>query len=376
MPNIPYITNISNISNINSMSFLGGIPEVISTASFFIEINESYFDPNVKSVELTDIPVVIDLKRLNLTSSTYDSFWNILDGGGHIKTYDSNGTTELARDERIYDTGSNEVLLVVKKTSLTGSSKQIKIEADSTFTTNYSDTDTYGAYNVYTNGYLGVYYFDEEVSGFVKNRAADNNHLTASNLTFGVAGPVGRGVALNGSNSSAYHQSGHTLNPSNLSIVAAVKVDTHDTGTEQDIIVRSSDTNNTGNFVLEFNLNPVGGYRDIVCYINGTTISWDNDTLQEYAPGTWGGFALQHTGSGGGESAFYYHNNSGATTVVVGATATTTSEPIYVWGRSSGADVTLGTGSMVRISETYQNDDYVYFEQNNIVNHDLVISVV
>lgn len=107
------------------------------------------------AADATDFVVYVDLSDLP------SDFWDtVANGGGDIRCYKSDGTTELAREVVSCNTTGDTGELHIKYTgTLSGSSNTtIQIHADGT-SSDYAVTATYGRNNVWTN-YVAVLHGD------------------------------------------------------------------------------------------------------------------------------------------------------------------------------------------------------------------------
>lgn len=97
--------------------------------------------------DLTDFPVYVDLADMPST------FWStVANGGGDIRVFKSDGTTELAREIVSCDTGTETGEMHFKFSgTLSGSvDTEVQIHADGV-SSDYAVTDTYGRNNVWTD---------------------------------------------------------------------------------------------------------------------------------------------------------------------------------------------------------------------------------
>src|SRR6185503_6949856 len=146
---------------------------------------------------LTDFPVYVDLSDMPA------GFWSAVNSDcGDIRVTESDGTTEVPREVAACNTGGDTGELYFKAPALSSSS-------DSTFYIYYGDSGasdyatsaTYGAQNVWTNGYKSVYHFEQDPSGTVLDSTANHFDLAGSNMDSSneVAGAVaGNGYSFNG----------------------------------------------------------------------------------------------------------------------------------------------------------------------------------
>jgi hypothetical protein len=135
--------------------------------------------------DLTDFPVYVDLADLP------NSFWNVVaNGGGDIRVFKADGTTELAREVVTCNTGTKTGELHFKFSgTLSGSTDTIvQIHADGT-SSDYAVTDTYGRNNVWTEVQF-VYHLQSNGN----NSTSASGNGTVANVTFesGQVGDAGR----------------------------------------------------------------------------------------------------------------------------------------------------------------------------------------
>lgn len=108
--------------------------------------------------DLTDFPVYVRL------SDMPDEFWNtVTNGGGDIRCYKADGTTELAREVVFCDTTSKKGELHIKADLSSTIDTVIIIDADG-LRSDYAATDTFGSKAVWSNGYLSVFHLQEAVN--------------------------------------------------------------------------------------------------------------------------------------------------------------------------------------------------------------------
>jgi hypothetical protein len=126
--------------------------------------------------DLTDYVVYVNLANLP------SSFWNVvLDGGGDIRCYKSDGVTELAREivSCVQSSDTGEMYIKYAGTLSNTSDTVIQIHADGS-SSEPSPSATYGKYNVWTN-----YKFVSHGGGTTDSKA-------------GVAGTASGGVSAGG----------------------------------------------------------------------------------------------------------------------------------------------------------------------------------
>jgi len=142
--------------------------------------------------DLTDFVVYINLADLPA------DFWNtVANGGGDIRVYKSDGTTELAREVKSCDTSTDTGDLYLKFTGTLSSTVDtlIQIHADGS-SGDYAVTDTYGRNAVWSN-YKAVYHLAD-----VNDATVNANTLTNNNTVPFTADLVGKGADYGSSNTN------------------------------------------------------------------------------------------------------------------------------------------------------------------------------
>lgn len=117
------------------------------------------FDVTVNSAKVpatvSDFPVLIDLADMPA------AFWaEVTSGGGDIRCYESDGTTELPREVVYCNTSSETGELWVKADLSSSSDTVIKVEVDGT-SSEPAVTATYGRNNVWSD-YVAVWHLNED----------------------------------------------------------------------------------------------------------------------------------------------------------------------------------------------------------------------
>ena len=176
------------------------------------------------TADQTDFPLLVDLSDLPA------GFWStVANGGGDIRVFKADGTTELAREVVSCDTATETGELWVKYAgTLSGSvDTTIQIHADGV-SSDYAVTATYGRNNVWTD-YAAVYHMEQDPSGSapqIIDSSGSGTDLTSNgSMTTGdsVAGPIGTALDFDGND---YLQAGASVAPdgaSELTLSAYVK---------------------------------------------------------------------------------------------------------------------------------------------------------
>lgn len=155
---------------------------------------------------LTDYPVYIDLGDMPA------SFWStVSSGGGDIRVYESDGTTELPREVVSCNKATSTGELHVKTNLSSIVDTDLIIDVDG-LRGEYATNSTYGAENVWTNGYAAVWHLNS-VTGLVMDSTGNGNNGTNEGM-WTDTGKIGTGVASDGSTN--YNRI--SINPTQLSM--------------------------------------------------------------------------------------------------------------------------------------------------------------
>jgi len=119
------------------------------------------------SEDLTDFPVYVDLA--DLPSSFFS---NITSDGGDIRVTESDGQTEVAREIVFASTTALTGEMYFNSSSTSSTTDTIfYIYYGNSLASDYAVTDTYGAENVWSNGYVLVSHLNDETTSTVVNSA-------------------------------------------------------------------------------------------------------------------------------------------------------------------------------------------------------------
>jgi len=182
---------------------------------------------------LTDFPVYVDLATM---SSGF--FSNVQSDGGDIRVTKADGTTEVAREVVSVDTASSTGELHFKAPSISGTSDtEFYIYYGNSGASNYADSATYGAENVWTNGYGAVWHFNEQ-SGDVYDSTGNyvgqpQNIVSRNNLS-----PTGNAYEYNGQNSEIKFTNNNLIQDlDRLTVSTWVKSDNYSGGDSQATLI-------------------------------------------------------------------------------------------------------------------------------------------
>ncbi len=143
-----------------------------------VTIQSSQIDAN-----LTNFPVYVDLA--NLPSGF---FTNVKSDGGDIRVTESDGVTEVPREVVSISTGSSNGELHFRATSVSSSTNSTYyIYYGNSAATGHASTSTYGARNVWSNGYVVVNHMgDLTTSSTLNSTGTINGAKTSANNPLGV----------------------------------------------------------------------------------------------------------------------------------------------------------------------------------------------
>jgi hypothetical protein len=258
--------------------------------------------------DLTDFRVYVDLSDLPA------AFWDtVADGGGDIRCYKSDGSTELAREvvfcDQATDTGELHILYAGTLSSSSDTTIQIHCDGSSS---DYAVDATYGRNAVWDAsiaavGYAAVYHLHEDPSGSspqLTDSTGNGNDMTIAGGTWGSGDSVSgqlAGNALDFDEQADYANTGN--NPTGIP----------KGGSAEELTVTcwiNADS-------LEHGPNNVWWYRD-----HGTSGPYGNwiISLEDSAGGSYGGYTWFRTydGTDGGSTTEWISTSAGWQYVYVG----------------------------------------------------------
>ncbi len=207
-------------------------PAEVWNASAWTTYDKITIDASQVDSTLSDFPIYVDLSDLS------DSFWNTTDGnypGVDIRvTTDDGSPIELPRELVSISTTTKTGELHFKANNISSTTDTtFRIYYNGTTTTEYTDSSTYGANNVWTNGYLGVWHLGEDgnsTAGGYKDSTGNGNDGTGTSMTSSsdVSGKLGTAQDFDGVN-DYIKVNGLLGQPANITLSAWAEVDTRDT---------------------------------------------------------------------------------------------------------------------------------------------------
>lgn len=165
-------------------------------------------DHNKVDADLTDYIIYVDLSDMNAT------FWStVADGGGDIRVYKADGTTELAREVVSCDTTEETGELHIKYSGTLSSSTDtvIQIHADGS-SADYAVTGTYGRNNVWSD-YGAVYHLLQTSGTAVDSTGNSNSGTFNGDLPDVRDSKIGKGQDLDGAGDTVSIANNATINP-------------------------------------------------------------------------------------------------------------------------------------------------------------------
>ncbi|OGM91865.1 hypothetical protein A2755_00680 [Candidatus Wolfebacteria bacterium RIFCSPHIGHO2_01_FULL_48_22] len=201
---LPFILSILGVIAIAVVALVLSKPSAVRAVDWYNASWQYRVKITVQNTEvdadLTNFPVYVDLSDL---PAGFHSHVNQTDARD-IRVTKTDGTTELPREVVFYTAASDTGELHFKADSVADASDtDFYIYYGNAGASDYAISDTYGANNVWTNGYEAVYHLHESSGGTdaIKDSTANANHSTDANTpTFGATAPVGKGITFNGSN--------------------------------------------------------------------------------------------------------------------------------------------------------------------------------
>jgi hypothetical protein len=295
--------------------------------------------------DLTDYPVYVNLADMPST------FWDtVANGGGDIRIYKSDGTTELAREVVSCDTSTETGELHFKYTgTLSGSTDtEVQIHADGT-SADYAVTDTYGRNNVWGSIFAGVYHLQSNASDSTAN---GRNLTTVTGAPSTTTGKIGGGISLNGSSSYSGTQIDPDSYNAGLSLSCWVKLNARDVGED---IIGFNESGSWGGVVIQQNTAGSGvWYYRFGTSVVGNGYTTDDDTSTDWQ-------LLHITKAGTSDKLYLQGTNVDSRT---GGTLTNNSTTFGIGDTSLGNPMT-GLLDEVRVYTTELSANWITTEYNN-----------
>jgi hypothetical protein len=165
----------TNGSSLNNVRVIGGVSSSWYNDSWNYRIPVTIQASQIDD-DLTNFPVHVDLDDLSA-----HFFSNVKSDGGDIRVTLSDGVTEVPRELVSINTGSTEGELYFRATSVSSSTNTtFYIYYGNPSASDYSVTATFGARNVWSNGYVLVAHMNDLTTSSVLNSAGTINGTKSS----------------------------------------------------------------------------------------------------------------------------------------------------------------------------------------------------
>ncbi len=174
---------------IRSLRLIGAAPAVNN--QLMLVVHRQYV---ATSSAIANFPVYVDLSTLP------PQFWAAESGNncGDIRVFASDKTTELPREVVTCNTTSDAGELWFKAPSLSSTLDTVFYVSFGSGASDYATSATYGAQNVWTNGYQAVYHFPNGAT-LSLNDSTSNGNTAANNGATATVGKLDGAAAFNGS---------------------------------------------------------------------------------------------------------------------------------------------------------------------------------
>lgn len=143
--------------------------------------------------DITDFPIYVDLANLPAGFHT-----NVKSGGVDIRVTKSDGLTELPREIVYYNNAGDVGEMHFKGDVLNASDVDFYIYYGNSSASDYAVTDPYGANNVWSSAYKGVYHLGDGTTLGLSDSTSNANNVTNTSAT-ATTGKVKGGVDFGGS---------------------------------------------------------------------------------------------------------------------------------------------------------------------------------
>ncbi len=240
---------------------------------------------------LTDFPVYVDLSDLST------QFWStVSSGGGDIRvTTDDTNPIELAREVVSASTTAETGELHFKADYVSDViDTSFRIYYNGTTTGDYATTSTYGAQNVWSNGFEAVYHLNEDpgtagAGGILDSTGWGNDGTDQGTMTTAdkVAGKTGYAIDFDGGDDTI-QLTDMDWSSAPLTLSAWFKIPESASNTANNVVTKQSDFENWIYFNVGEDVNPgdtVAGLYDGTKYVETTngTQNWTNDVWHHYS---------------------------------------------------------------------------------------------
>jgi hypothetical protein len=347
---------IQSDTGVNNCTFY--IDDVLIERADIFPVATVTIDHTKVPADLTDYVAYINLADMPT------SFWStVANGGGDIRCYKSDGTTELAREVVSCDTATQTGELHIKYSGTLSSSTDtvIKIYADG-LSSDYPVTGTYGRNAVWSGAYNLVSH-----DGGVTNSTSTSYSIT-NNGASSVTGLVGTASSFNGTNDYVTVASNAALQLSTYTFSLLIKANVAGGGTDaiRQIINKSTNTFSEANYSfasthtsLDFTKSSIHRTTTEVWVPSKIASTMSADTFY-YVSSTYNGTSIK-----------VFLNGSLENTVTAATPKTGTTGALFIGsGQSNGTAASFFGGLIdeVRIGSGAKSDDWLETESNNLMS--------
>ncbi|MFP4616719.1 MAG: LamG-like jellyroll fold domain-containing protein, partial [Candidatus Paceibacterota bacterium] len=304
---------------------------------------------------LTDFPVYVDLSTLGS-----DFFSETNSGCADVRVTESDGSTEVPREivscDRTAETGE----MHFKAPSLFASSDTEFYIYYGYGGSDYTDSDTYGAENVWTNGYAGVWHLGEGSDSAEDSTSNSYDGAFNGDLPSQITGQIGSAQDFDGSGDMVEIAGDVAGGLSALTISAWLKADI----TGLDMGVCGNDPSGDGDRQTGFGYDESGyesgnsnGFKGGIYYKDiGPESSSDMQTTD---------WQLVHYWWDGGYPEFYFDGSLDTDSYPINSINGTTDTPTNWYIGSGRKDDWAGFIDEVRISSSARSSGWIATEYNN-----------
>ncbi|HVV39417.1 MAG TPA: DUF2341 domain-containing protein, partial [Candidatus Paceibacterota bacterium] len=298
----------------------------------------------------TNFPVYVNLADLPAT------VWSTMRSDcGDIRITSSDGSTEVPREIVSCNNGSKTGELWFKAPSVSsGANTDFYIYYGNSGASDYATNATYGAQNVWTNGYVGVYHLKDGTT--LSGNDSTGNANTGS-ITGATAGTGQVDGAANLSGTSQYITIG---NGSSLQITGDMTIQAW---------INPTDNANYNGIVGKTNANVPGPYDFYLVQTTGVprffrgngTVSTNVDGTTAVSSGVWSFIAVTMSGT----SVTHYLNANTNGSGTLSTTIADSGTSARIGSRADSATMFKGSMDEVRISNTARSASWIQTEYNN-----------
>ncbi|MEM9336682.1 MAG: LamG domain-containing protein [Patescibacteria group bacterium] len=368
-----YRLSIESENNPSMQSPEGGVIDDYGGADWYSTAWEYRVElqipPEVIDETLTDFPIYI-----NLADLPAGAVGRMNNDCGDIRVTDSSNA-EVPREVVSCNTGAETGEVHFKASALSSSATtSFYIYYDNDEAIDYTVDEQFGAQNVWTNDFVGVWHFNEDpnsTDGVILDSTANANHgSTTGSMVLAdlVSGQVGQGLDFDGTDDAIGLPTTVDVNEA-ITLCTWSFNRTFSTGNDQEIIIRTDTANTNSDFLLEFSGSSIdGGTRrglEFRSAANGTIELSYPAGGSEITTNEWNHICVSYTNDAGGD--LFVNSVSRASIDGTGDNlGLASNESPSVGGRTDSAQDALdGIMDEFRIASTSRSDAWISAEYIN-----------